>query len=537
MKKRKSFYIILSSTLIICSILTSCLTLPFSTHSLSTKNKQNKDLELFSWAKDELGTLYSQLTSFERKGQNTVIVSGKITTPESNFCKIWFELTHQKEGNSYNTALELQYTYYISNSTSDTGLNKKPSFLLLSHHGGSVLLNNYGFSSWIISDEVLSFIMQCPKNTDIRIDAYDEYGHRINAKSRKWNGSSYSYTTDNDYHHTISADSLKILIKSYLILNSIGDHIVDSNQLKGLTAYNLKTPDICIDYKRLGLGISGLDLVFRYKTYNENPLGHGLSSQPGYLLLSNTVLSDIFVLPVDDTGCVEASENLVRYFNKCPKNSSVIIEYYDKNGYKIKNTDYSGGLYLNKETNYNYIDKISVSQTQDLIELYHELNENNSYLIYADNTSDFYLTEQSQLYLGYETYSTNNLGYGLRDKPNYLLLKSRNTNKTIILNIQNDGTYKANTYLLKFICSCPDDDVIIIEYYSNNGNRITYHNRTYDGNGQGTNIDNRDWYTKINVTEAKKLIKQWQSIDTFDYLENWEIDKKATINWILGITD
>ena len=283
-------------------------------------------------------------------------------------------------------------------------------------------------------------------------------------------------------------------------------------------------------------------LYYRYAihTYPYYSDGLSLSDKVAFVLFSNEKLPDVYVVPVNNSDYIQIDDGLLHYLLKGPDNSVIRVEFYNNNRNRVSG-NYKYYDYQYKTTRENrlsdYKETFRVKTVKDFVNLLNELGGKKSTRIYSDSSSDFYLNGKSQLCLDYSTYSRDHIDYGLRDEPKYLILRSENTDRNMVLDIGNEGTYKADTKLLKFICSCPDGDIIRMEYYTGNWYRISYNKRTYDSKGNASRTTISEWYETFDVTTAKKLIRQWQSMDGYDYLANWEIDREATADKILGLTD
>ena len=287
-----------------------------------------------------------------------------------------------------------------------------------------------------------------------------------------------------------------------------------------------------------------LDLVsnglrYKYEPYISGAI-YGLKSEPAYLMFWSEEMTDVYIVPVDNSGSVAVDEGLIRYIGEIPS-GRVRWDFYDRSGYRIKRNEryysLSHGVMFLSSYDSDVSGYADVTKVKNLISMYLGLKDDTMKSnTYAEGTGEFYLDTSSHLVLGYETRSANPMGFRLRGDPKYIVLRSEKSDRSIILSLEdNSGKYPVDSKLMKFICSCDDGDTIRIEYYNDYKNRMYFYQLALDSNGKPTTKTSEKWYETIDVTTSKNLIRQWQPLGEYDYLANWDVDKESAVNWILGI--
>jgi hypothetical protein len=317
--------------------------------------------ELFSWAKDSLG---SDLYSFcleHRNSEDAVEVSSEW---EYRIGEISFGLKARENQVYFPT---FNYNYVESDSYSK-GFSSQPCYLVFSRDNTKDLVivdvsskDSYR-GSLTVSAELAQFIMKCPISSYIKVYAYDEYNNRL------YN----SYHSRGDLYFEIKAEDVQKLITVYQVLY-VQAHKLNSNDSlanKEIFAYSSSRSYLYISWSdNLRLeNINNPSIQLLYKKWVNTYLRVGLISKPAKLLIKRTNTDESVVVEVDNSGVLKLNDNLIKFIYESPAGSKLKVEYYDSNGYRISwySLDNTGS----KVQNADYYDTINVNSAKKLIDFY-----------------------------------------------------------------------------------------------------------------------------------------------------------------------
>ena len=326
---------------------------------------------------------------------------------------------------------------------------------------------------------------------------------------------------------------------STIVSSGWKDHIGEIDfTVKATDAENMYFLTLYYDY-------DDKESYYSYYTYSTITY-EGFTSQPCYLVFSCDNVNDLIIVDVSSkksyTGSFTVSVELAQFIMKCPSSSNIKVYAYDEYKDRLYNS-YSGTRDLYFEIQAGDIQKlITVYQV-----LYAEFNNTTSntnlankevfsvsnscdylYMDWSDNLRLEYADDIS-IQLQYKKCVNSSLYVGLRREPSKLLIKRTSTDESVVVEVDNSGVLKLNDNLIKFIYESPAGSKLKVEYYDSNEYRISW----YSLDSAGTEIENSNYYSTINVNSAKKLIDFYCTYK--NPLDCWEINKEYTTNWILGL--